>query len=152
MAGNPMHHLQLPTCRKNPFCISIITINPPFPSASISEVLNMSTAHQSTPGPSANPPQPTANLNPSTGSSSATSAVLATRNPQNLDVTMMANAINALVKLNLPSRVKIREPNPFGSSNPKKLHTFLLQCKLNFWIVKISSRTRLLRSIRFFPI
>ena len=44
----------------------------------------------------------------------------------------MANAINDLVKYNLPSRVKIREPDPFDGSDPKKLHTFLLQCKLNF--------------------
>ena len=44
----------------------------------------------------------------------------------------MANTINDLVKSNLPSRIKIREPDPFDNSNPKKLHTFLLQCKLNF--------------------
>ena len=45
---------------------------------------------------------------------------------------MMANAINDLVKSNLPSWVKIREPNPFDSSDPKRLRIFLLQCKLNF--------------------
>ena len=44
----------------------------------------------------------------------------------------MANAINDLVKSNPPSRVKIREPDPFDGSDPKKLRTFLLQCKLNF--------------------
>ena len=99
------------------------TSTPPFPPASISEVLNMSTTHQSTPCPSANPPQPS--TNPSTGSSSAPSAIPATGNPQNLNGTMMANAINDLVKSNLLSRVKIREFNPFNSSNPRKLHTFL---------------------------
>src|SRR5882724_1422622 len=26
----------------------------------------------------------------------------------------------------------LREPNPFDSSNPKKLCTFIFQCKLNF--------------------
>ena len=82
-----------------------------FPPASISEVLNMSTTHQPTPDPSTNPPQPSAN--PSTGPSSAPSAILATGNPQPISVTMMANAINDLVKSNLPSRVKIREPDPF---------------------------------------
>ena len=90
----------------------------------------MSTTHQPTPDPSANLPQLSAN--PSTGPSTAPSAVPPTRNPQSIDVTMMANAINDLVKSNLPSRVKIREPDPFDSSDPKKLHTFLLQCKLNF--------------------
>ena len=54
------------------------------------------------------------------------------RNPLPINATTMANAINDLVKSNLPSRVKIREPDPFNSSNPKKLRTFLLQCKLNF--------------------
>ena len=44
---------------------------------------------------------------------------------------MMANTINDAVKSNLPSRVKIREPNPFDGSDPKNLCTFLLQCKLN---------------------
>ena len=38
------------------------------------------------------------------------------RNPQPIDVTMMANTINDLVRPNLPSRVKIREPDPFDSS------------------------------------
>ena len=71
--------------------------------------------------------------NPSTGSSSTQNTILATRNPQPNNVTMMANAINDIVKSNFPSRVKIREPNPFDGSNPKKLPTFLLRCKLNFW-------------------
>ena len=90
----------------------------------------MSTTHQLTPDLSANPPQPSNPSNPSTGLSTAPSAVLATGNPQPIDVTMMANTINDLVKSNLP--VKIREPDPFDGSDPKKLHTFLLQCKLNF--------------------
>ena len=52
--------------------------------------------------------------------------------PPAIDATTMANAINDLVKSNLPSRVKSREPDPFDGSDPKKLHTFLLQCKVNF--------------------
>ena len=74
--------------------------------------------------------QPSAN--PSAGPSSTPSAILATGNPQPIVVTMMANAINDLVKSNLPSRVKIREPDPFDGSDPKKLRTFLFQCKLSF--------------------
>ena len=103
---------------------------PSFPPASISEVTDMSTTHQPTPDPSANLPQLSAN--PSAGPSTASSAVPPTGNPQPIDVTTMANAINELVKSNLPSRVKIREPDPFNGSDPKKLRTFLLQCKLNF--------------------
>ena len=44
----------------------------------------------------------------------------------------MANAINALVQSNVPSRVKLREPDTFDGSDLKKLRTFLLLCKLNF--------------------
>ena len=71
-------------------------------------------------------------INPSAGPSSAPSAILATGNSQPIDVTTMANTIKDLVKSNLPSRVKIREPDPFDGSDPEKLCTFLLQCKLNF--------------------
>ena len=45
---------------------------------------------------------------------------------------MMANTINTLVQSNVPSRVKLREPDMFDGSDLKKLHTFLLHCKLNF--------------------
>ena len=44
----------------------------------------------------------------------------------------MIKAINAIVKSNIPSKVKLHDPNTFGGSDPHKLHTFLLQCKLNF--------------------
>ena len=59
---------------------------------------------QSTQNPSANP--------------STSSAVPGTHTP---DITAMANAINALVQSNVPSRVKLREPNTFDGSDPKKL-------------------------------
>ena len=42
-------------------------------------------------------------------------------------------AIDSIVKANMPSKVKLQEPDPFDSSNSHKLHTFILQCKLNFW-------------------
>ena len=45
--------------------------------------------------------------------------------------TDLAKAINVVVKSNLPDKVKLCEPNPFDSSSSKKLHIFLLQCKLN---------------------
>ena len=70
---------------------------------------------QSTQNPSANP--------------STLSAVPGTHAP---DITVMANAINALVQSNIPSRVKLREPDTFDGSDPKKLRTFLLHCKFNF--------------------
>ena len=44
----------------------------------------------------------------------------------------MPNALNALVQSSVPSRVKLREPDTFDGSDPKKLRTFLLHCKLNF--------------------
>ena len=44
----------------------------------------------------------------------------------------MIKAINAIVKLNIPSKVKLCDPDAFDRSNPRKLCTFLLQCKLNF--------------------
>ena len=45
---------------------------------------------------------------------------------------MLAKAIDIIVRSNLPSKVKLHEPDPFDGSDPQKLHTFLLQCKLNF--------------------
>ena len=105
------------------------TRTPSFTPASIFEVPDMSTTHQPTLDASGNLPQLSTNL--STGPSTAPSAVPPTGNPQPIDATTMANAINDLVKSNLPSRVKIREADPFDSSDPKKLRSFL-QCKLNF--------------------
>ena len=133
---------------------SVSTRTPSFPPASISEVFDMSTTHQLTPDPSANPPQPSnpnPSANPSTGPSTTPSAVPATGNPQTINATMMANAINDLVKSNLLSRVKIREPDPFDGSDPKKLCTFSSASSISE-IIKISSRTKLPRSIMFYPI
>ena len=44
----------------------------------------------------------------------------------------MIKAIDVIVKSNIPSKVKLRDPNAFDGSDPRKLCTFLLQCKLNF--------------------
>src|SRR5882724_3450754 len=49
------------------------------------------------------------------------------------DTNSLAKAINNLVKSNmLTSRPKLCEPDPFDGSDPCKLRTFILQCKLNF--------------------
>src|SRR6266481_6055557 len=42
-------------------------------------------------------------------------------------------AIDSIVKANMPSKVKLQEPDPFDGSDSHKLCTFILQCKLNFW-------------------
>ena len=44
----------------------------------------------------------------------------------------MIKAIDAIIKSNILSKVKLRNPDAFDRSNPRKLQTFLLQCKLNF--------------------
>ena len=50
---------------------------------------------------------------------------------------LLAQAMSKLIdfvthdKQDTPS-VKVRDPDPFNSSNPKKLRGFLLKCKLNF--------------------
>ena len=48
------------------------------------------------------------------------------------DGEFLAQAINRIVKSNLPNKVKLREPDPFDGSDTRKLCTFILQCKLNF--------------------
>src|SRR5882724_7820666 len=47
------------------------------------------------------------------------------------DATAIAEAIGKVLKTN-NSEPKLREPDPFNGSNPRKLRTFILQCKLNF--------------------
>ena len=44
----------------------------------------------------------------------------------------MIKAIDVIVKSNIPSKVKLRDPDAFDGSDPCKLRTFLSQCKLNF--------------------
>src|SRR5882724_3159003 len=48
------------------------------------------------------------------------------------DATAIAEAIGKVLKTNNNSRPKLQEPDPFDGSDPHKLHTFILQCKLNF--------------------
>ena len=99
-------------------CAGYLPTNPKpdqMPTVSISSASTPMSTHQSMQDPSANP--------------STLSAVLTTQAP---DITVMANTINALVQSNVPSKVKLREPDTFNGSDQKKLRTFLLHCKLNF--------------------
>src|SRR5882724_9025207 len=49
------------------------------------------------------------------------------------DTNRIVMAINKLVQSHTSmSKPKLWEPGPFNGSNPKKLHTFIFQCKLNF--------------------
>src|SRR5882724_3588299 len=46
--------------------------------------------------------------------------------------TPFAEAIGKVLKTNNSSKPKLWEPVPFDGSDSRKLHTFILQCKLNF--------------------
>src|SRR6266481_4708181 len=48
------------------------------------------------------------------------------------DAEVLASAIDRVVKSNLLNKVKLWDPDPFDRSDTWKLHTFILQCKLNF--------------------
>src|SRR6266481_2929703 len=48
------------------------------------------------------------------------------------DAEVLASAIDRVVKSNLLNKVKLWDPDPFDRSDTQKLHTFILQCKLNF--------------------
>jgi len=56
-----------------------------------------------------------------------------TMNPEEVETLRFIMAIDKLIQ-SCPSisKPKLQEPNPFNGSNPKKLHTFIFQCKLNF--------------------
>src|SRR6266481_7147234 len=45
---------------------------------------------------------------------------------------VLASTIDRVVKSNLLNKVKLWDPDPFDRSDTRKLHTFILQCKLNF--------------------
>src|SRR5882724_12374595 len=49
------------------------------------------------------------------------------------DTDKFIKAINKLVQSHTSmSKPKLQEPDPFDGSNPRRLHTFIFQCKLNF--------------------
>src|SRR6266481_580616 len=48
------------------------------------------------------------------------------------DAEVLASAIDRVVKSNLLNKVKLWDPDLFDGSDTQKLHTFILQCKLNF--------------------
>src|SRR5882724_1281084 len=53
-------------------------------------------------------------------------------NSYEAEAMVFAEAIGKVLRTNNSSKPKLREPDPFNSSNSRKLHTFILQCKLNF--------------------
>src|SRR5882724_11009097 len=53
-------------------------------------------------------------------------------NSHEAEATAFTEAIGKVLRTNTSSKPKLREPDPFDSSNSRKLHTFILQCKLNF--------------------
>ena len=60
--------------------------------------------------------------------------------PDEADTNRIIMAINKLIQsCTSTSKPKLWKPVPFDGSNPKKLHTFIFQCKLNFRDGKISS-------------
>ena len=129
------------------------TPTPSFPPASISQVFDMSTTHQCTPDPSANLPQPSANpnlsTNPSAKPSSTPSAVLATGNPQPIDATTMANAINYLVKSNLPVGSRLGNLTLLMVPTLKSFAPSSSSANSISEIIKISSRMKLPSSMMF---
>jgi hypothetical protein len=51
----------------------------------------------------------------------------------NNDITNVMRFLAQAITANRePPKSKIREPDTFNGSNPKKLHTFLVQCQLTF--------------------
>src|SRR5882724_3119991 len=53
------------------------------------------------------------------------------------DADKFIKAIDKLIQSHTSmSKPKLQEPDPFDNSNPKKLRTFIFQCKLNFWDCK----------------
>src|SRR5882724_7911915 len=53
-------------------------------------------------------------------------------NSHEAEATAFAEAISEVLKSNSSSKAKLQEPDPFDISDSRKLHTFILQCKLNF--------------------
>jgi len=87
----------------------------------------MSTAHQSA-HPSVQPESLQVNLDEAPNNTPDTPT---TQDEPNAD--KFVKAIDKLVQsCTSMSKPKLREPDPFHSSDPKKLCTFIFQCKLNF--------------------
>jgi len=55
-----------------------------------------------------------------------------TMNTIKCKAAVFAKAIKLIKSNTTSAKPKLREPNPFDGSNPKKLQIFILQCKLNF--------------------
>src|SRR5882724_4495922 len=83
--------------------------------------------------PSTHPPTP-ANMSTHPGSAYIDPADDDTpaSNLHKAEATTFAEAISKVLKSNNSSKPKLRESDPFDSSDSRKLRTFILQCKLNF--------------------
>src|SRR5882724_10444662 len=94
-------------------------LNPSGPATPVRHTASPFSAHPSV-QPSSMPPDP---LNNDT--------LTTTHDEPNAN--SLAKAINNLVKSNTStSRPTLHKPDPFNGSDPCKLRTFILQCKLNF--------------------
>src|SRR5882724_5656487 len=83
--------------------------------------------------PSTHPPTP-ANMSTHLGSAHIDLADNDTpaSNSHEAKATAFTEAIGKVLKTNNSSKSKFWEPDPFDSSNSRKLRTFILQCKLQF--------------------
>ena len=52
---------------------------------------------------------------------------------QDQEASAFVKAVSMIIGNDSGSKPKLREPDPFNSSDSRKLRTFILQCKLNFW-------------------
>jgi len=53
-------------------------------------------------------------------------------NSRKAEANAFTEAIGKVMRMNNSSKPKLQEPDPFNGSDSRKLHTFILQCKLNF--------------------
>jgi len=92
--------------------------------------------HPGDDGPGGDGPDDPNNPNPDDGSEDPIDGI---PDPDEAGLVIFNNlsiAINRLARSScsskFSSRTKVREPDTFDRTNPKKLHTFLVQCELNF--------------------
>src|SRR6266481_613282 len=104
-----------PTHNPNPNLQSVSAPSTPTPMASTQPESHHTVSHPGqTPGPNPNHTPDEAPTQPPTSEEA------------------FVKAVDTIVKASMPSKVKPQEPDPFDGSDFRTLHTFLLQCKLNF--------------------
>ena len=82
-----------------------------------------STTHPPTPAPMSTAQPASAHIDPNDNET-----------PDKLlsETQQFVKAVGELIKTGGSSKPKIWEPDPFDGSDSQKLHTFILQCRLNF--------------------